>query len=110
MAGKEHNKWLRVLEEKSFGKECQENKTKQMNMSLKGEELYKGWLFAYVGSTYGNTKKGIKNVIQTPWLVWIMIPLGMLLKFPNPKIMVMCEWPVLEVANSSVSNRGHVII
>jgi hypothetical protein len=81
-----------------------------MNMSLKGEELYKGWLFAYVGSTYGNTKKGIKNVTQTPWLVWIMIPLGILLKFPNPKVMVMCEWPVLEVADSSVSNRGHFII
>jgi hypothetical protein len=32
-----------------------------MNMSFKGEELYKGWLFAYVGSTYGNTKKNNKK-------------------------------------------------
>jgi hypothetical protein len=79
-------------------------------MSLKGEELYKGWLFAYVGSTYGNTQKRTKNVTQTPWLVWIMIPVGTVLKFPNPKIMVMCEWPVLEVVNSSVSDRGQVII
>ncbi len=33
----------------------------KMNMSFKGEELYKGWLFAYVGSTYGNTKKNNKK-------------------------------------------------
>jgi hypothetical protein len=51
---------------KELHKRMSRKKTKQMNMSLKREERYKGRLFAYVGSTYGNTQKRTKNVTQTP--------------------------------------------
>jgi hypothetical protein len=43
-------------------------------------------------------------------LVWIMITKGMQLTFCTVKIDVMCEYMILELANSSVSVGGHITI